>query len=1144
MLRLDGEVVYAASDLNDFLACPHKLALNALGLETRIAAPPSDPTLAIIARKGALHERAALARLEAEDRHVVRVDEGDGSLRATRAAAERTVALMRAGADVIYQATLADSRWSGRADFLVRVDVPSRLGAWSYDVADAKLAIRERAAFVVQLCVYADLVAAVQGVLPARLRALYGDGREETYDPAHYVAYVRAARARLEAAAPVLDPHAVPDRVGACEQCAWLERCDAQRKRVDHLSQVAGIRRGQIARLDDVGITTLAALAVAPTNAKPAGIGDATFATLRRQARLQRAHRESGIARYELLAPRGGCGFALLPAPDPADVYFDMEGDPLYEPGRGLEYLFGAYVDGPERGYRAEWGETRDEERLAFERFIDWLVAYRRRHPGAHVYHYASYEKSALRRLAMQHGTLEAEVDALLRGGVLVDLYAVVKGALAQSHDGYSIKKLETFYGFGRDAEVRKGDQSIVAFEQYLMDPGRDSALRAAIVQYNEEDCVSTHALHRWLVTLRDEAREQFGEVPEWRAPIDPKEPTEAERARDAELDARQRKLLEAPEGEPRRLLANLLAYHRREDKPVWWAYFDRLERYGGFDPVEDDDETLGGLTLRADVAPYKVGERDRNFAYTYSYPPQQFKLGIAPVDLASGLGVDIVRIDDDARTVAIKRAESSPHPVALGPGGPMKREEQKDALARFADAVLDGSAAARFPAALSLLHREIPRLRGRLPGLPLQPAIRPGAEAIDPRDVASLVLDLDRSALVVQGPPGTGKSYAGGHVIADLLAAGKRVGVTSNSHHAIHNLLRSVERAAASRDVVVRGVKKCSGKNVESRYTPLFDEAAFDNVGTTSDFSAYNLVAGTSWLFAHKDLAPVDVLVIDEAGQVSLADAIAMAVNAENVLLLGDPLQLAHVSLGTHPEGAAASILTHLLGDTGTIAGDRGVFLDRTFRMHPALCGFISELVYDGRLGAAASCARQRIESPWFDGAGLRYVPVEHAGNAQSSPEEVEAVGEIVCGLLGGTFVDAEGHRRTIGVDDILVVSPYNVQVAALRRALQMRFGAGVRVGTVDKFQGQEAAVVIYSLAASSAEDAPRGADFLLEENRFNVAVSRGRALAVLVCSPRILATSCTTVAQLRAASSFCAFAERAEPIDVPPLLPGLIPA
>ncbi|HEY6234307.1 MAG TPA: TM0106 family RecB-like putative nuclease, partial [Candidatus Elarobacter sp.] len=842
--------------------------------------------------------------------------------------------------------------------------------------------------------------------------------------------------------------------------------------------------------------------------------------------------RVTGAHRYELLAPRPLHGFAALPPPAGGDVYFDMEGDPLYEAGNGLEYLFGAFVpDEPERSYHEFWGETREGEKRAFEAFVDWLVAHRAAYPHAHVYHYASYEKTALRTLAMRHGTREDEVDDLLRGEVLVDLYAVVKGALAQSQDGYSIKKLEVFYDFARHTDVRRGDQSIVAFEEYLQD--RDAAKRADIVRYNEEDCVSTHRLHAWLLSLCDEARAQYASEIPFRPQRDPREPTEAERKLDEERDALQRALQDgaAPES-PRALLAHLLAYHRREDKPVWWALFDRYESAADRMFVDDDAEALGGLTPAAEFAPEEPKRRNARPTYTYRFPAQQHKVGAGGFldpHRRDAPALEVASVDDDAQLVRLKKWPDTPHPRALVPGGPIQTGAQRAALRRLAEAELDATIQSRYSAAWDILHRAFPRITGLHEGGRVQPKMRPGAEAIDPADVADLARRLDRSALMVQGPPGTGKTYTGAHVIAALLADGKRIGVTATSHKAINNLLHEVEAAVARRGASFRGVKRCDGSNDETRFVSAQPSAFVECATQNASFGEFDLVAGTSWLLARDDLARVDYLVIDEAGQVALADALAMATNADNVILLGDPLQLAHVSLGVHPESAGASVLEHLLGEHGTVPEERGVFLDRTFRMHPALCDFVSTMVYDGRLCSAASCAAQRIDAPWFAGAGMRYVPVDHDANVQSSEEEAAAVEAIVAGLVGGTFTDRHGATRPLGVADVLVVSPYNAQVRLLKTRLRKRFGDGIRVGTVDKFQGQEAPAVLYSLATSTSDDAPRGADFLFEENRFNVAISRGRALAVLVCSPRLLETRCSTVEQLRAVAAFCAFAEAA---------------
>lgn len=1129
MRLVDGRVVYAASDLNDYLACPHRVALRRDALEHARPLPDEDPTFEIVARKGRQHERSVLEEYRSAGKRVTEIADDGGSPERFARAVDSTRAAMVRGDELIYQAAFLSDGWSGRADFLERVETPSALGEYSYVVADSKLALRERPEFLVQLCLYAEFVESVQGRPPDEVRAIFGDRREAAFDPLRFLPYVRRAKRRFGARGGSLTIEVVPERIGACGRCGWSERCEAARRGVDHLSFVAWIRNDQIAKLRAAGIETLTALAYARDEAAPHGMG--SFAALRRQARLQLAQRETGVHSFELLDRRDDAGFALMPAPDEHDVYFDMEGDPLYEAGSGLEYLFGAYLRAPMPGYRFEWGETRPDEKRAFECFVDWLVKHRSDHPAAHIYHYAPYERTALRRLAMRHASREDEVDNLLRTEAFVDLYAVVRGSIVQSQEGYSIKKLEPFYGFTRTTDVRKGDQSIIAFEEYLLgndDGTRDEHKRTDIIGYNREDCESTEQLHRWLLRIRP------ADIP-WRGTEPPKGKTEEAKAEDAARNALEAALLDgAAEDSPRALAASLLSYHRREAKPVSWAVFDRTENDVDF--VHDDNDALGGLTLSDDPAhaPVVPARKNARVEYTYRFPPQMHKLGRDPIDPATKKSPgELVAVDDEHGLVRIKLSGKASHPKALIPGWPINTKHQAAALIAFGDAVLRGTAASEFSAAWDILSRATPRITGLNEGAIVQPEIRPGEEAVDPADVADLVQRLDHSALVVQGPPGSGKTYVAAHVVAALVKAGKRVGVTSTSHKAINNLLREIETVVAERGERLRGVKK-GDEGSDNAFQGA--HGMFESRSEYDSFADFNVVAGTTWLFVNPAVAPVDVLIIDEAGQFALADAIATATRAKSVLMLGDPLQLAHVSQGTHPGGAGVSVLTHIVGEGKTIAPDRGVFLDRSFRMHPTLTAFVSAMMYGRRLESAESCALQRIDTSWFSGAGLRFVAVDHDGNAQCSEEEAATVEEIVAGLVGGTFTDRHGKTRTMTVDDILVVAPYNQQVRLLSRRLRTRFGAGMRVGTVDRFQGQEAPVVIYSLAASSAEDAPRGADFLFEENRFNVAVSRGRALAVVVASPRLLETACGTVDLLRSVSAFCAFAElAAEPIRVP---------
>jgi uncharacterized protein len=385
-----------------------------------------------------------------------------------------------------------------------------------------------------------------------------------------------------------------------------------------------------------------------------------------------------------------------------------------------------------------------------------------------------------------------------------------------------------------------------------------------------------------------------------------------------------------------------------------------------------------------------------------------------------------------------------------------------------------------------------------------------------------ALALGLDASYLFLQGPPGTGKTWTGARIIVHLLASGRRIGVAAQSHKAIHNLLVEIEKVARAAGVRFKGLKKSSG-NPDSEYAGEFiksdpDNAAFENAGPD-----VQLLAGTAWLFSRPGLdGKVDYLVIDEAGQVSLADAVAMGTAARNLMLLGDPLQLAQVSQGVHPSGTGASVLEHLLGDAPTIPEDRGVFLERSFRMHPAVSAFISEIVYGGRLHSDESAARRTTSF----GTGIRFAPVDHEGNRSHSDEEVAQVVTLIAGMRGGTFTDADGATRPLREDDFMVVAPYNAQVLRLRAGLP----TGVRVGTVDRFQGQEAPVVFFSMATSSGEDVPRSLSFLFSRNRLNVAISRAQCLAILVCSPRLLEARCQSIEEMQLVNALCRLVEYAE--------------
>jgi uncharacterized protein len=977
-----------------------------------------------------------------------------------------------------------------------------------------------------------------------------GSGDEEAFRLHDYMAYYRRLKQRfLEFASHATRRDAAaeyPFECGHCSICPFDAACEQRRRDDDHLSLVAWMRRDQIAKLEAAGIGSVRELAALSDSHRPPGMNGETLAKLRRQAQLQVRARDEQRPIYELLEHAPPMGFALLPQPAPGDVFFDMEGDPLYEPGRGLEYLLGCWMPDDECEFRAFWGVDRDGERHAFEEFVDFVTERRKRYPAMHIYHYANYEKNALRKLAQLHCTRETEVDDLLRGEVLVDLFAVVRQALAISEERYGLKNLEVFYDLTRETDVKKGDESIVMFERWLFE--HDAAILRDIERYNRDDCLSTYRLRTWLLERRAEAMATFSIVLPHRE--ETSEPEQAPDPGDLRRSDVERKLLDGilpPQSETeyrampaqrrmRFLLGNLMEYHTREEKPAWWSYFDRCENVDRL--TEFDRDAIGGLSLCEEIPSYPA---DNSTVYTYAFPEQLYKLGegdSAVNPRTRKQAGTILKLSADELRLELKmRAglETARSIFELIPRRPFVATEQRKALARAGAAFLDRTLEREHPATYDLLGNRAPRFA--------RPVQKVQPDDLTAASVTAVVSQLDSSYLFVQGPPGSGKSTIGSKVICDLLAAGKRIALTSMSHKAIHNLLQKVEACVLERGGGFRGRYKHSKGNAGSEYHSLLPAPFVESVDANEPFFGddYQLAAGTGWLCAREELdGKFDYLFIDEAGQVSLADAIAMSLCAKNVVLLGDPSQLAQVSQGRHPLHADDSVLQHLLGDDQTVSPDRGIFLERSYRMQPQICEFVSDAMYDGRLKPAEAAAQHRILTDSREYAGLYFIGLEHAGNSSSSSEEAcEIVRQISLLLAQGTLADSTPAEslitRRVEERDCIVVTPYNAQRRLIIRMLRdagidVDSHSGVRVGTVDKFQGQEAAIVFYSMATSSGEDVPRNVEFLFERNRFNVAISRARAASVLICSPRLLDIRCRTPEQMALANLLCAFEESAQ--------------
>jgi len=824
-----------------------------------------------------------------------------------------------------------------------------------------------------------------------------------------------------------------------------------------------------------------------------------------------------------------------LPQPSPGDLFFDIEGDPFaFE--TGIEYLFGiaepgnADKGGAPAAY-AFWAHDPASERKAFEDTIDLITQARRRDPALHVYHYNHYEPTALKRLMCKYGTREAEVDDLLRQCVFVDLYRVVQQGLRAGVESYSIKKLEPLYGFTREAELRDAGAARAEMEVWLELGAPDllaDEIREKVRVYNLDDCLSAWRLRDWLEGRRAELASQTGqEVPRPTPPGDPALDKVLEKdAAAAALANRLRSLGDAASA----LLGNLLDYHRREDKSAWWEFFKRCELSD--DGMIEDKTCLGGLEL--------VGQREpppgaRSNFYVFSFPPQEHEVEAGselfdprspPEDGKGGkrkFGT-VVEIDELERRVVVKRGKNAGPPPAVKSVVPRKiltAKEMVASLLRVGAAVGDGGIDADGPhrAMRDLLLRRVPRLKPPVQG----PLIQSGETAA--QAALRLVAALDAGVLAIQGPPGSGKTYGGAEMALALVRAGFKVGVTANSHKVIGNFVTRMCSLAAETGRRLGVVHASSEEDQVPVHADIRRIKSADVPAALQD-PQVNVAAGVAWLWSREDMAnSVEVLFVDEASQYSLANAVAVSPAARSLVLLGDPQQLEQPIHGQHPPGAEASVLGHILANQKTIPPEQGLFIAQTRRLHPTICAFTSELFYEGKLSYIPGLERQRLHGPeGLDGTGLRVIPVPHAGNQNQSDEEVAEVKRVFAALTAGaSWTDAKGTTRKIGIDDVLVISPYNAQVAALKEALP----AGARVGTVDKFQGQEAPVVIYSMATSTAAEAPRGMPFLYNPNRLNVATSRARCLAVVVASPELFRVPCQTPAQMRLANAFCRLRE-----------------
>ncbi len=910
MLKVGDTVQLSASDLVGHLNCRNLTELDLAVARGALRKPRVwDPHLDLARERGLRHELGYVEHLRSSGFEVETIADMEFNEDAVAATAKA----MSVGRQVIVQGAFLADNWGGRPDVLLRVETPSSLGDWSYEVVDTKLSRETKGGTVLQLSLYSDLLGKAQGLTPQLLHVIapWSEYRPQTFKVADFAAFYRRVRASLEQAVKLDQTVDIyPDPKPFCDVCRWEERCDAKRRADDHLCLVASISKIQITELGEHAVTTCTALAAMPIplTFKPSRGSASALVRAREQARIQVEGKAAGVILFERLETIPGFGLARLCEPSPGDIFLDFEGDPFVGDG-GLEYLVGYSFrgeDGQER-YVADWAFSRAEERAAFERFIDFVINRLSLHPDLHIYHYAPYEPAALKRLMGRYATREDEVDQLLREKRFADLFAVVRQGLRASVESYSIKRLEPLYGYVREASLPDANQAL-AQVQTLLELGDASDIgddeRRVVEAYNRDDCRSTWRLRDWLESVRASAISE-GETVEGPALSDA-EPPPALSERQAQIAALVERLtVDVPddpeartaEQQARWILANCLDWHRREKKVSWWEYF-RLSDL----PAEDLLDERAGLGSLEFVA--TVGGTTKAPVHRYRFRPQETEIrGGEDVCAVGGakLGcVEDISFGDGWVDIKKRRDSAGLHPEALFAHNDVNTTVLADALLRIGEYVADHGLEGEGPyqAARDLLLRHTPRVGGQSLSVENETTL---AAAL------RLALALDGGVMPIQGPPGSGKTYTGARMIAEMAKAGLRVGVTANSHKVIRNLLDEVCRAADESGIDLICIQKVSEEATDEPRLQFTTENATCLSALHDDCQ---VAGGTAWFWSRPDaLDAVDVLFVDEAAQMSLANVLAVSQAAKTVVLLGDPQQLDQPTQGTHPDGVDTSV-------------------------------------------------------------------------------------------------------------------------------------------------------------------------------------------------------------------------------------------
>ena len=1086
----------SAYSILDYSQCKYKTWLDFI--QKPNAYPKNiDPWLEIIRKIGIEHEESYLSDLK-KGEIVYEIDKNlDFSDKE-----KKTDEAIKKGEKIIYQPFLKYGKNTGSPDFLVK-------SGDLYEPWDIKSSFKLKPENILQICHYSYILDKKYNLLPKLGKIILRDRSVQTININKFYDYFLSVNKGMKSFIDKQNKTPYPSKCNLCNVCEYKLFCEEKWKNDDHLNQVANVTKKQINILEENNIKTLKKLAETNENSTFKGINQYTLEILIDQAKLQQDYKKNNQLKYQLIYekkkrlkdPLKLIGFEILPKSNDNDLFFDIEGYPMYyDPSNkssGLEYLFGVYYRSfGKEIFKKFIAKNTEEEKVAFEQLIDFLFSHLKKNKDAHVYHYNSYEETAIKKLSQKFETKISEVDYILREKKFIDLYKVLKDSVILSVENYRLKTIEKFYKLDREDDITSGLDSLVAFEKYL-ESGHEDILNE-IVKYNKQDCKSLIYLQEWIEKLRPKNLESPPQIES--KPLSENAIEQIKKENDVEKKIND---IETEDENIISILKQLNFYNRKEQRPDWWSHFSNIEK--NTEEFIEDNNCVGGMT--------KINEtiNGSNRIANFIFPEQitKMKTGDYVLDQNGLNRVFISNIDYGNNKLSIRIGKDKPIPTSLTPSTPITTRSIDNAVSDF---IINFDYKNSYPAIKEFLKREDSKYKQNLDVM---------ENSID--SITKRIKNLNNSYLVIQGPPGTGKTFTISRVIVDLIKNNYKIAIVCHSHKAIINLIEAIDDYSSEINLNFEGIYNSGSRKLDKNFSNI--EIKNTNKIPTKN---YDLIAGTAWALSnpiHREDSEknknFDYIFFDEAGQISISKLIASSMSSKNIIMIGDHMQLPQPSVSTIDGDSSLSPIEYLLKEKNTISDEKGIFLDKTYRMHSNICTFISDSFYENRLISDISNANQIVKTTKEKSIpnGIYLLDLKHEGSSVQNNREAEVIRQIYNKLINKTWIDREKKKNKINYEDILVVSPFNAQVNLIKEKL----GSNALVGTIDNFQGQEAPIVIISYSASDPENIPRGTDFFFDFRRLNVSLSRAKCLAIILINQELFDYHCNTVEDMERLNFFC---------------------